>query len=283
MAAVLVLDTVAGTDMQVNLLGTDQSRRVRTGIVKNIPVGMTADSQIMDQAMEATLAVVPSGSTYPSRSGWFFTRLHVYPTISPSIARVELIYETLTFGGAVPSSYVIRNRSYLLNSYTSMLPGTRQPLRLGYDDGAGLIIPADTCKIPFGRPCKAISITAIQYGTIVDYSDYVGCVNIDQWQGKARGFWRLDSFETEQSKYAGYTGISAVAVTKVVEDWSESEILRDSRTHRFATVPDAEITLMNAEPYSFGIIWPKPGVTGKGVLRAGLYYMAPFSVIFGFN
>lgn len=282
MPATFVLDTIAGTDLQVDLLGVSQSRRVRTGVVKAIPVGMTADSQVMDAAMAAVLAVVPAGSGYPLQTGWYFTKLHIYPTVSPTIARVELIYESLNFGGAVPSSYVIRNRSYLLQSYTSVMPGTRVPLRLGFDDGSGTVIPSDTAKIPFGRPCKAISITAIQYGTVVDYSDYVGCVNVDVWQGKQRGYWRLDSFETEKSKYAGYTGISALAVTKVVEDWSESEVLRDSRTNRYVDVPPAEITAMNARDYSYGIIWPI-SPPGKGIMRVGLYPMTSFAVIFGFS
>ncbi len=281
MPATLILDTMEGTEVNVDILASQNSTRVRTGIVKDIPVGATADSQVMDKALDAVLLEVPSGSTYPMRPGWFFSKLRIFPTKNPTIARVELVYAPLSWGGAIPSTYVIRNRAYLLDSYTSVLPGTRIPLRLGFNDGT-TIVPADTCKVRFGRPCRAISVTSV-IGGAVDESvgDRIGSVNIEVWKGKAPGFWRLDNYETSQAVYTGYTTIEALAVTKVVEDWSESEILRDSRTHRYVDVLPAEITAMNAKPYSFGLIWPITA-PGKGIMRVGLYPMTSFTSIFGF-
>jgi hypothetical protein len=130
------------------------------------------------------------------------------------------------------------------------------------------------------QPMRAIGISALVYGEPTSGIGTQQYVNHASWPSghapMARGFWRLDRYQTDYARYSGYYTLDAQASSKVVEDWSETGTLRDSQTGRYVKYSPAELTTLLSTPYAYGI------VQGNGIQRVGFYPVINFATIFGF-
>src|SRR4051812_38756632 len=101
MAATLILDTLDGAILDI---AAQQSRCVRTGVIKNIDT-TTTPSEVLWAALN--VAGMPAfGAGYPNHGNLLLQRIQVVP-LSSNIVRVLLTYETAIFG--TPTAYLLRD------------------------------------------------------------------------------------------------------------------------------------------------------------------------------
>lgn len=239
--------------------------------------------------------------------------------------KVSCYYTIPDFG---TSAYVIRDRTTTMQRYTDIIPGNRQIIRQNYtigsvnpdgtdtaysetdyadlsegviyDDDGDVIaynLPTDTLKLNLTFPAKQLSIYVYNFGGRVPplpgatyvAGSYVSYVNSTTWQGLPPGYWRLDGYNTEVSRYIDAYSVEAIATTKVVEDWSEFGIMTDKKTGRAVVVSNSKMATAIGLPYNYGYIWPAspdptvaPIPDGSGFVRIGPHMGVDFSLLFGF-
>lgn len=296
MPAELIIDTVRDTELEKRLVGSFIEKVIiRTGVVKNLvlPSG-TPDSEILAQlegvtGMPAMNDVAPG---YPDNANSPRLRVMGARVINATTFHVNFRYANVGFGGLTPSQYIIRSRSALMPMKTNhTLDASRTPIR------CGLFIPAKKVNLPMDaitfmvpRPVRQYSIYSLIYGDSaaqVAKGDYIGYVNHDTWKGKAKGFWRIEGWDTDEMVYSGYTTVEATVMSYLQFDHSLVQFYRDHKTGRLVEPdPPSSYTSGMSRPYKFGIIYPDPGTYGSdtsldGFIRVGFHDLCNFPTVLG--
>jgi len=241
------------------------------------------------------------------------TRISVEPVGGGEMARCTFIYES--FQGLAPSAYVITSRAYPRTLTTNRFIGTNAPLLCEYDpDGIGVPVapaeadffepehPKDMCLQNVFAPMRAVQVSQLIYGDPTpqqtfngggplvaqgggDKGDFICHVNEGAWRGKDTGYWMLSEYATTKSKFQGYYTTEATAITKVLEDWSETSILRHSQTGKYVNYPGMADDIARAmkRGYRRGYIYGNGPDEKKGFIRVGHYPTVSFSNLFGFK
>lgn len=272
MATTFEIDKIDGSSLEINGL---LRNRVRIGVVKGIDTSSGTDL-ILEKAYDAMVAAgYTLGSASPDTSSTARLATVRISPLSGDMCRVEMRYEPPNFN---QTAYVIRNSSYVTNVPGNMLPGTRTPIRIGYTDVDGKKWPEDNLTIPILRAFRQISISAVIAGDPpTGLQDAIGYANSDTWQGKAKGYWLMVRADTDVSKWTGYSSYTASALTRGFEDWSETGVLRNSMTGKYAKVATADLATLLSPAYSQGII-----SSVAGAIRVGPFPTTSFTTVFGF-
>lgn len=285
MAITVTLDTVEGAALEMGA----QSRFARGGFVDGIDVSVSGNkSEALWLAGEAISAAAAAAPLEASRAGAPLSRIFLEP-VSDTSAKARIIYESLT-GGGPPSTYMIRDSSYMRSLTTNRMPGTHEPIvctweGLAYGSGMPVVNKiSDRVEFTIMAPIRTIVVSALIYGRPTeDGEDKVFHVNHALWptgdaalNPHAVGFWRVDKYETNFAKYSGYYTLEAQATTKIVEDWSETGTLRNAQTGRYVKVDPDDLTALLSPAYSYGI------TSGNGIVRVGFYPTTNYVSIFGF-
>ena len=288
--------------------GTPIKRFVRPCYVEGMDVSgaggnLSEALWLAGAAVEAAAAASPLAA---ARADMALTRIFLEPTTDRA-ARGRILYELPTFGaGQPPSTYLIRDAGTMRTFETNRLPGTHEPLECSYDSSAaggyggvasGFIGDdspqafrlTDRIIYTVMAPLRAIEVNALIYGRPTNGAqDAITYANNASWPTgaypggttglvpKAKGYWRLDNYQTDYAVYNGYYTLRAFATTKVTEDWSESGTLRNAQTGRFVRVTPESITTLMSGAYTYGI------TNGNGIQRVGFYPLISFPALFGF-
>lgn len=279
MATEIILDTVENSSAE--MFGST-GRHVRGGMA----VGLDTSGSPADLMWSVlSLPGMPTaGQAHPTQPALRFNRV-LMQGASGNAVKFQLVYETFNpFGPA--SAYFITDDTYVSNYTTNMLPITRQPIRcssVGVD--GGLDIREDFVPMSFYRPMRAVNVTALVYGSPDGDPNgiHVGEVNNATWRGLPVGYWLLMRYYTNFSKYHGYYQKELQAVSRVTEDWSETGILRNTQTGRFAKIAPGAIEGNLANSYNFGYIPNEAATSTHGFVRIGPYQLGNFDILFGFN
>ena len=291
MAATLVLDTIADSALDRDI--ENPHRRVRTGIIKNIPVNTsTPDYAVLEKALAAS-GMPAMGDLMPGYSNMFLSHIRIIPAAYKT-CRVLLTYEENTW--PVATAYVLRDRSYLAQRQTEFLPGTKQVIEVAFkgtrtistvdENGNPIsaavdeVIARDKVAMNLLLPMRQINATAIVFGDVPDdIQDLIGKVNNATWRGKDKGYWLITELETDVTRYKGYFTYSVTAMTKVNEDWSEYGVLVNHLTGRYAPIKQSDVDDLVADPYSYGITAP----ADSGIVKVCPYEEADYNGILGFS
>jgi hypothetical protein len=308
----LVIDTIKGAEVERTPSG---ARAIRTGYVDDIDIAGTTDPD----ALVKVLPYLPAFDSPlgPSSPGLRLTRQRVFPA-DEAARKYRRAYFALTYEtDAQPTTlvYMIRDRTYVTQQTSHVIPGTREPMVVEMVvDGNGKIaasgeVISDTVAMNFFRPARSISVTVMRNQRPEGGAqDYVGCVNHATWPAgpaqvgipnlggaflpvdsnagtsKPKGYWLLSQYSTETQRYSGMHLIQSEAISRVNEDWSEVAMLQHKGTGRYPfasqdqATRDAAINTLLAPAYDHGII---SGGT-LGIIRIGPYETADFEAIFGF-
>ena len=260
-------------------------RHMRGGLVTGLD---TTGSAVDLMWTVLNLPGIPrTGDAHPSRPEMKFNRI-IMQGASGDAVRFQLVYETFNPYGPA-SAYYISDDTYIGTYTSNMLPGTRIPIQVSFDipntlGEKALIIPADYVPMTFYRPMRAVGVTALIYGNPEgdNTGKYVGYVNNATWRNLATGYWLMSRYFTNVSKFQGYYQKEMQSITRGNEDWSETAILQNKQTGRFANhvFMNDEIASNLSLTYAQGII----GSTNtRGFIRVGPYPLANFDNLFGFN
>lgn len=291
----LTFDVWEGSELATNAAGV--TRKIRVGVAEGLTVD-EADPESLFNARTAVMNALPS-LKYPNHNELQLTQIILRGRSSNS-ASVQLVYES--FQGVQPSVYIIRYLSYATQRQTNLIPGTRQPIRISYQhadavqgaDGNAKTtitkIPEDYLTMVFNMPSVALEISGVQYGTpdnsksdgVCHVNDQTWPLNVNGITARKVGYWMLNKYETAVSRYAGYFSFSMQAGSRVIEDWSETGILRSSLTGKYAKVEDSVVTAMNNRDYSHGYIYPQNATEAQnGIVRIGGNPTTNFKSLFG--
>lgn len=279
------MDTIDEADLEVT---QTTARRIRTGFVKDIAVDSTPDSIVLEKAFDALIAAgFTQGSAYhtsvPDRILTNY-RIKAIPGFISTV-RVYLTYDSINLGGS-PTAYIIRTRGGLWSTETTRIPGTRTPILADWINPVTLdqYLDPTPVKFRFDLPLKQISFSAIVAGELGDddKSDFTGYVNESPWKGFPKGYWRLDSWETDVSKYTGYHTVDATATTKIVEDWSHLGTMFNPYIGMQVKTDPATETTLAGHPYAYGLIHPEI-YAGTGIVHVGPSKTTDFAALFGFS
>jgi hypothetical protein len=229
--------------------------------------------------------------------------------------RVECEYGTEQ-SEFLPTVYTLTDDSYLVQTTSALVPGTRTPIRATYTDSSNSANTfSDLVMMKFDRQARAIGVTALRYTRPSGgWQDRVGYVNNGDWPANfvttpsglgipgaeigqttgrvtilqraattySTGFWKLTRYRTTWNQQ-GYTIVEAQAATKVFEDWSEYGVLQNRQTGRYpfggldAGEAQGIIDSLKGPAYTHGII-----ASGNGIVRVGPAPTTDFFSIFGF-
>lgn len=300
--ATLILDTIQ--DAMFEQQGTIK-RFVRTGIAHDL------DTTNQFATLYNVLAIpgCPKwGDTDTVSRDTQLTKIQVRP-LSGDTAQCLFIYES--FQGAGPASaYIVTSRSYPRTVETTYILADGLPMTCRaatppppdeaqfFDENwyvqdlvpmrvfapmrglqvSQLIYGSPKTQLPFNGKASPISL-----GQSIDKGSKICHVNSDWWQGLDTGYWMLSEFFSSESKYQGYYQTEATAITKVLEDWGETGILRSSITGKYATVDKTKVAEVLRKKYRPGYIFPTDPKDESGFIRVGHYPLANFKSLFGFN
>lgn len=318
---VLVLDTVRNAQLEVL---PDTRRLIRTGYAKNLDLTDVPDAEallkVMDIAEMPTMRSALSAS-YPNL---VLERVRVYTVSEEGKRRARLELEYIEDPGEfTPTSFIIRRSTRVTQVTSPFIPGTKTPIVIGFSSGSNdtegnpiTQLLSDIVPMTFFRPARAVSVTALRYGHPTgDAEDHVGKVNDNPWpQGDVelrssfttaslaaagapssatsqlpKGYWMLSAYESQYDQNRGMSLVTAEAISRIFEDWSEIATLRNQTTGRYPfgqmSVADrtAIMSSVTAAAYSHGVIYPtgEPS-TYKGIARIGPAPTVNFHNLFGF-
>lgn len=293
MAITVTLDVFEGAEVSTEATGTNtaaQKRFVRPAIVEGID--LTVVGSDLSEALFIAMTEVSNKAAANPLSGShadMYLRKIFLRAISDQTARAELVYETLQIGGGPPSTYVLTDGAFLTTFQTNRMPGTHKPFSTHYEDLDGENrVPedgSDRVTMSLLRPMRKLNVSALIYGRPqTGGQDAIGSVNDAVWptsgdsSPKPVGYWLLTDYTTAWTRYGGYMQLSATALTKVREDWSETGILLNKLTGKYVDVDDTVIDALLAKPYTNTVDSP----FGDGIIRVGIYPLVSFSTIMGF-
>jgi hypothetical protein len=273
-----------GATRDVSRLTNVVSREIVLGHVTGIDLVTNGpDPDALYNAQQAVEAVYPYGSALSENQLGFIFNRAIFRGVSPTFATCELYFETPVFDGP-PSSFVFTESGQSQSCTTSMIPGTRQQIKVEwYNDDYTDHVPKNLVTFTYDRTIRTIDITALIYGTPPPPPTGVyNRVNSLPWQGLGMGFWRVMLYQISASVYEGYYTKRVVVAAKEDEDWSSTGVLLDTRTGRYVIVDDDDIADLIRYPYKFGIIYPNADSDDTpGIVRAGLYQMVDFGQAIG--
>lgn len=291
-------DLIQGSEAE---LTPDVTRAKRIGLAKGID--MSVPSIALADLVNATGFPGMRSAIHPTKPWLILLRVHlVGMSEHKGWVRVELEYGTEQ-SEFTPTVYTLTDDSYLIQSTTPLVPGTKTPIIATYTDSTNSANTfSDLVMMKFDRQARAVGVTALRYTRPTGgWQDRVGYVNNDTWPtnfvsvptpltgGSASqraatsypmGYWKLTRYRTTWNRQ-GYTLVEAQAATKVFEDWSEYGVLQNRQTGRypFGALSDAATIMgsLTGAAYSHGII-----AAGNGIVRVGPAPMTDFHDIFGF-
>lgn len=297
--ATLLLDTVQDAAMEFDY---GILRRTRTGTVSGLAVAPGTSCSYTLETIYGILAAAGhvQGGNYLGDDGTVIAGLYLQNVQIKAISATDyrLLMTYTSERGQTPSTYIIEDGTAVTQVETSMIPGTRIPLRMGWQSASPDVsasIPADSLTFSIMMPIRTVRITALKYGEPVsDNQDLVGCVNNATWYGRDIGHWMVWDYDTSESKYSGYYTLQAEAraMAKWAGDWSQTQILKDSVTGKYVKVYDADWVPLRAAKYKYGIIsigqqdvsaLGPDDVGYSGVMRVGFYPTIDFTSLFGFS
>jgi hypothetical protein len=308
----VVLDTVQDAELERT---STMVAYQRTGYVDNIDVADLPDPE----ALLKVLPYLPQMQT-PLSVAWPTMKLQNI-RVRPDTAKVRrvrfwLTYQNIPFNAA-PTAYMIRDRTFARRKQTFFIPGTREPVMVGFTTDPAAATQMSLFPVPVlfevDVSVRSMQLSVVMYGRPQGGSaDYVNYVNNDPWpvgdfqfnQNQtstpgsgielesatqfAKGFWKLQSYSTEFDRNAGMTMIQSEAVTQVLEDWSEFAMRRNEKsgTYDFCALSDAtriaQLSIAVSKEYNQGILYPTGAETHYGLVRFGPYPMTNFVDLFGF-
>lgn len=293
MAAVVTMDTVSGAQLDAELT---KKRRVRTGIVSNIPLSTGApDALVLEKAVDALIAAgYIFTSAIPGADPTCGLKRYSMRAIDGMVNMVKfaLIYETPDFGGT-PSAHIVRNAAVSQIEETNrMEDGTAISVQWASDsDTFGDFAIKDLVSFRVFRPWRMLQVSALIYGNLEDIgptgggndkADFNDYVNNADWMGKPPGYWLLKDYSTDTTNFGYYT-VTASALTRVRKDWSEYSTLYNRTIGKYVDVKPANEAAAISRAYAPGIIWPTGGDDQySGLVRWGPYSWTSFPAIFGF-
>jgi hypothetical protein len=258
-------------------------RRTRAGRIRGIPVSGTLaapDSRVLEKALEQ----LPLYDTdYPPGDGQDISGLklvgHVLTPSRFDIIRFQLVYETEVNAFTPFTSWLLRVSTRLVQERTNMIPGSRIPIRVAWQDDIDpeLFVPEDYLTIEYERPHRIISLTSNTLNEPeLGPSNLVGRVNDATWYGYPKGYVRIRSYDADTSDSGANWQQTAELETKIDEDWSVWGILQNKNTGRFVKVADEDISTVLAMAYIYGTT----DIVNSGFIRVGPHKLTNFSSLF---
>lgn len=257
MALVLQYDKVDGSVAEI---GSKSSQLSRGGFAYYDPVSSAPDPSIMllDVYTKITQDGYRFGQQARGAANLALVRIPIVP-LGAAQFRFQLIYENVSPGNfTFNSTYLLETGGVTQGYETTMLPGSRIPIRCSFDPNAGGaqkgcvfdVVPEDYIRTKLSRTLRYVRITQIMFGkpknNLEDYHNYV---NSDFWQGRKKGFWRIDDASTRISRYEGFYQQVATMLTRNIEDWSEGRTLQHQQTGRYCPIDQNALLAAFSTPY----------------------------------
>lgn len=272
------LDAVTRAQIVQGPAGT---RVVRTGWIKGMDLTGLPQSYVFVSAAGAT--GMPAYNSPLPAPGWesLLLRQRFIEGMegNPRKVRLTLVYEQLDGGlGSPIVTFVLTRDTSMTQRMTETTPIGRVPIITTWRDPKNPTrVVRRTSKIPYFVPFQRLQASA--YYKSEPPADMLGALrttNDAQWRGLPKGYW-FYGHQSDVTRDRGNSyNISVELWTKIQEDWSEYNFLRDDRGNFLP--PDAdELAGLVARPYMRGI------QSINGCTRVGPYEAANFSSIFGFG
>jgi hypothetical protein len=302
MPATVILDIVEGSELDD---GIAASTLKRVAYVHHLDAGaLQGDPSVMLRALVVS-GMPQFFDPHPSNANYFCNRRVVRPETDSS-CYVDLYY----FRGAIQgSTWLMTESSTTVSDTTQVHPSGKQIL-LQLDTGTGATartqqwiattpyprvvrrITYEGTVIGFNIPGTANSqppsmvvgggISPTQVAKKDKYTAAINHVNSAPWQGLGIGYWWFNDWEVRTPDRGASNTIRASFISKVDQDWSTYEVLRDSNMNKFITVDPAAIAALQSQPYAFDVLYPL--VNGKstwGIAKVGNFPLADFIPLFG--
>lgn len=259
MALIIQYDKIDGSLAEI---GSQASRLSRGGFAYYDPISSAPDPSIMllDVYQKIRADGYRFGQQARGAPTLALTRMPIVP-LGAGQFRFQLIYENVSPGNFTFNSAYLLEYGGMSQSYdTTFLPGSRIPIRVDYDPNqAGAPkdvkfdkVPEDYVKMRLPRTLRYVRVTQVTFGQPKNnLQDYLNYVNSDYWQGRRKGFWRLDDANTRISRYEGYYQQVAVALSRNTEDWSEGGVLQHQQTGRYVPLDQSYVLDAFSKPYGY--------------------------------
>jgi hypothetical protein len=274
--ATVVYDTVK--DAELNIDNTRVSF-VRTGYIKDFDVTLEPAKILAAAANESGLPVRFTPHPY---FPYAILQRYQFTTQRSVNWRLwfKLIYETPEGRNPAGDSLFTleRSRGYSATSITA------HP-KDGYTlDGAWVdpknpanVIVKPAVTMSYFAPFLVLTAKGYVAGALPDaYVSAFNSVNATPWQGYPKGYWRYEGADDFTNDFGNSYTVQLKFTTKVIADWSQTEVLRDPRTGEFLRVSFDDMSKAKNASYFYGKInW-------NGIFKVGFYPLNEFNDIFGF-
>lgn len=290
MAISITWDQVA--DAQVEQHVRNGTRIVRVGLVEGLTSAVTTSSKAILDAVGhfggAFAASLAFGFQHPDYTDALLTFrvARAVENAGGTKARVWAHFETPGNGGAPIERFAIRDTGTLIAEPTEVAPGTAKQLICSTTSSSPNYDHAtqrDTERpitANFPRNMRAIQL----YGLFADRPPLAllnagNTVNHATWQGRGRGYWRMDPPDVTWSSRDGLYRVSVSALSKGTrkgEDWSTYEIPIDPATGHKTKVADTDLQALYNQSYEPGLRSDK-----NGIWKWGFYEVSNLSALLG--
>lgn len=269
-ASIVHIDRVEGAEIRTGLNGQKiRSALVRvTGLPATVPDTYVLEAAVVGLPADAQLLAM-LGST------GLRCRQHLARARASDLIDIKILYTADEFPSG---SWLVRDESKTVVVETNMLPGTRHPIRLGWQDPLKPRnkIPEDYAMYKYRAPYRTIIVSGTSVGQPPDAQrNVIRHVNHATFYGYPAGYWLVENYVTETRNQGNTYQVTMQASTWEEHDWSEYSILQSKQTGRFAQVLDSDIDELVALGWLFG--WD----TRNGVARIEPYHTVNLTSLFG--
>ncbi len=283
MAMTIVWDLVSDAEVQVTR--QNGCRIVRKGLIKGITSSATTTRKaLMDAVRQAITSAEIKLPEYPGAFIDYVNVRSVGPQ-SPTMAHIWAGYSTPEFGGAPVEKFSIEGGIELQSEPTNFMPGTRTPLLASIDNTTPIAAGGKTKVVSANYPAELESLVLsglFANGPTANMFAAARCVNMSNFpngtRSKPKGYWRCGGVRYRWSSRDGLWAVVVPFVSKVEEDWTTYEYVRDSFGEFVDTVAAKTWLASNyGAPYTHDTT---PRYQSNGLFVAGLYRTAEFNAIF---
>lgn len=302
----ILIDIVEGAELDNAILGSTLQRIAHiTGLDVGAPIG---DPSVFIRSLGE--AGMPQWYDHHPTDPSFIVNRHVIKPISDSAVVITIYYYR---GVVVLSTWIESESTTTINDTTTIHPnGTPLTItmnipgvgQIGSQVGpvnklksylARMSYPRTIRKITFegsvfglnlpGAPADVIIIPGApgrtKPATRGTYSQAVNSVNSVPWRGYDIGYWWFNEWEIVSPDWGVTSTVRASVLSKMTEDWSEYDILKDTANGKYV-FNTAAVAPLKSLPYTYGVTAGNVGGnSNQGIIKVGFYPLIDFFTLFG--
>jgi len=177
------------------------------------------------------------------------------------------------------SLFTLERHRQLVAVQTQTHPKDRADLDVGWKDpnNPTNVVPKQPQIMTYLQPHLMMVATGYIIGEIPEqYETAYSTVNKTEWHGKPRGYWLYLGADDSTRDFGNSYTIKLSILTKVTEDWSQYDTLRDPRTGLFVPVGNLDALTLKQRQYEYD------QKKLNGIIKVGFYDLSEFNDNFGF-